>query len=157
MDVMLETIVNFKGLAHRCEWVAEHEGVVWYDDSKGTNVGATLSALVNLGENTGKRVIWIAGGLAKGADFKGLKPAVDTYVKHAILMGEAAPVMAALVNDNNTLVHSMEEAVKAALASAAPGDIVLLSPACASFDMFKSFEERGLAFKNAVKASINAG
>lgn len=145
---MLATLCQFKGLPHRCQWVKEHEGVTWYNDSKATNVGATLAALNGLGPAISGKIILIAGGLAKGADFTLLHDPLKRYVKKMILIGRDAPLL------KNTLAKStaidmsndLKQAVHLAHQTATRGDIVLLSPACASMDMFKNYEERGDIF-----------
>ena len=152
MPAMLTAIVDFKGLEHRCEFVAEVNGVRYYNDSKGTNVGAAVSALRGLA-GSGK-VILIAGGIGKGADFNPLMDALAEAGRAAVFIGEmAAPMMAMLDSRIPAVIsESMSEAVKAAANYAAPGDVVLLSPACASFDMFSNYEHRGREFSSSVAA-----
>lgn len=152
MQAMLDTLKTYKGLPHRCENVAEINGALYIDDSKGTNVGATLAALKGFGDAEPKNLILIAGGQAKGQDFSDLQPAASDFVKHSILFGEDAAQMAETLNTvvDTRIVESLDAAVEQAYQLAAPGDIVLLSPACASFDMFSGFEERGRSFQNAV-------
>ncbi len=151
-EPMLETLREFKGLAHRCQLVRDRHGVRWYNDSKGTNVGATLAAIEGLGPEIEGKLILIAGGVGKNADFSALLPAVKKYVKSAILIGEDAPILAELMNDVVNVQHakSMDEAVSLASQTAQQHDSVLLSPACASFDMFKNFEHRGDVFSQCV-------
>lgn len=153
MDPMLETLTAFKGLAHRCQWVRERKGVCWYNDSKGTNVGATLAALIGLGQVIQGKIILIAGGLGKNADFSPLLPAIKTYVKKVVLIGADALILEKLLRDHVPLEHadSMEKAVHIADQAARAKDSVLLSPACASYDMFKNFEHRGEVFSDCVK------
>ncbi|MCW8955869.1 MAG: UDP-N-acetylmuramoyl-L-alanine--D-glutamate ligase [Gammaproteobacteria bacterium] len=150
--MMLKAIEGFTGLPHRTQWVAETNGVSWFNDSKGTNVGATLAAIEGLTD--GKNLILIAGGLAKDADFSVLKPAVATKVKQMILIGQDAGqielALAGVVEIHHA--ESMQQAVQMAAELADAGDSVLLSPACASFDMFKGFEHRGEVFMAAVEA-----
>jgi UDP-N-acetylmuramoylalanine--D-glutamate ligase len=152
MPAMLTAIVDFKGLEHRCEFVAEVNGVRYYNDSKGTNVGAAVSALRGLA-GSGK-VILIAGGIGKGADFNPLMDALVEAGRAAVFIGEmAAPMMAMLDSRIPAVIsESMPEAVKAAANYAVPGDVVLLSPACASFDMFSNYEHRGREFSSSVSA-----
>jgi len=152
MPAMLTAIVDFKGLEHRCEFVAEVNGVRYYNDSKGTNVGAAVSALRGLA-GSGK-VILIAGGIGKGADFNPLMDALVEAGRAAVFIGEmAAPMMAMLDSRIPAVIsESMSEAVKAAANYAVPGDVVLLSPACASFDMFSNYEHRGREFSSSVAA-----
>jgi UDP-N-acetylmuramoylalanine--D-glutamate ligase len=149
---MCETLRRFPGLPHRCRWVGAWEGVDWYDDSKGTNPGASVAALEGL-RCTG-RVVLIAGGVAKGADFVPLAEPVARRARAVVLMGRDAPLLEAALAGAAPLVHagSMAEAVAAARALAHPGDAVLLSPACASFDQFPGYEARGRAFEAAVAA-----
>lgn len=150
---MLQTLIEFKGLPHRCQLVRERNGVLWYNDSKGTNVGATLAAIEGLGAEIKGKLILIAGGVGKNADFSPLVPAIEKYVKTVVLIGEAAPLLADLIGDRVDIVmgKSMEEAVSLANHAAASGDSVLLSPACASFDMFNNFEQRGDVFSGIVQ------
>ncbi len=149
---MLKTIENFTGLPHRTQWVADIDGVSWFNDSKGTNVGATLAAIDGLTET--RNLILIAGGQAKDADFSVLKPAVSTKVKHIILIGQDAGKIEQAFTDvvAITRAETMEQAVQLASRTAEAGDYVLLSPACASFDMFKGFAHRGDMFVAAVEA-----
>ena len=156
MQVMLDVLREFEGLPHRCQWVASKEGVTFYNDSKGTNPGATIAALEGLGQNLEGRVVLIAGGEGKGADFSGLADPVGTYCRAVILIGRDAPaigeVVATQLDDPRAIckVGSMQQAVLEAFRHARSGDVVLLSPACASFDMFSGFEARGDAFIRAV-------
>lgn len=153
MNKMLEVLREFKGLAHRCQLVRELNGVAWYNDSKGTNIGATLAAMDGLGAEIKGKLILIAGGLGKGADFSTMAPTVAKYVRTAILLGEDAPLLAESFKDACELIHvkNMEEAIERAYQKAHPGDCVLLSPACASFDMFRNFEHRGDVFMELVR------
>lgn len=150
LSSMCETLRSFRGLPHRCEQVASIKGVDYVDDSKGTNVGATEAALTGLGGC--RDIVLIAGGQGKGADFSQLRPAVERHCKQLVLIGEDAPLIQQALADAApvTLCTSLEEAVQAAAAAAEPGDTVLLSPACASFDMFPGFVARGQAFAAAV-------
>lgn len=150
----LEVLKSFTGLAHRCQLVRELERVRWYNDSKGTNVGATLAAILGLGSVIEGKLVLILGGVGKNADFSQLKSAVADYARSVILLGEAADVIqAALANTVEIQrVASMAEAVAKAKLKAKPSDCVLLSPACASLDMFKNFEHRGLVFTELVQA-----
>ena len=152
MAGMLHTLRTFQGLPHRCERVAEISGVHYINDSKGTNVGATEAALRGLGGD--RNVLLIAGGQGKGADFSALEPAVERHCKLLLLLGEDAPLLArALAASVPVLmVASLEEAVTAATERAQRGDVVLLSPACASFDMFTGYVQRGEMFRAAVTA-----
>ncbi len=149
---MLQVLRTFPGLPHRTRFVAEVEGVRWYDDSKGTNPGATIAALEGLAEGGDGRTLLIAGGQAKGADFTELGEAIRRRVAVLILLGEDRERIAAAAGDQvpTVRVDSMEEAVAAAADRAQPGDRVLLSPACASFDQFRNYEHRGQVFQDAV-------
>jgi UDP-N-acetylmuramoylalanine--D-glutamate ligase len=148
---LAKALREFKGLPHRVEPVAESRGVRFYDDSKGTNVGASVAAL------RGFRVpvVLIAGGDGKGQDFAPLAPAVKAHARAVVLIGRDAPsIAAALVKTAVPLARAqtMEEAVEVASALAHEGDAVLLSPACASFDMFTNYGQRGDAFAAAARA-----
>ena len=151
LPAMLDAVRDFSGLPHRCERVAGINGVNWINDSKGTNVGATLAALQGLSENR-RNILLIAGGDGKGADFSPLADAIGRHVKATILMGKSAREIAAVVPAGGTIFYAtgMEAAVSTAARLAQPGDTVLLSPACASTDMFTDFTERGNAFKHCV-------
>ena len=152
MTAMLETLKTYKGLPHRCEHVATINDVMYIDDSKGTNVGATIAALNGFGDNA--NLILIAGGQGKEQNFAQLQKPVKQFVKLVALFGEDAPQIASAL-ENSVQVEqfdSLEDAVSKAAASAESGDIVLFSPACASFDMFSGFEERGRCFQSAVQA-----
>lgn len=152
LDPMLHVLQTFQGLPHRCQLVRELQGVYWYNDSKGTNVGATLAAIQGLGSEIKGKLILIAGGVGKNADFAPLIPPIEKYVKTVVLIGEAAPIMAQLIGDRVEIRFgkTMDEAVVLAKESATVGDSVLLSPACASFDMFSNFEHRGRVFSDIV-------
>lgn len=146
---MLAALREFTGLAHRTQLVAEHRGVRWFDDSKGTNVGATAAAVNGL---PGQLVL-IAGGDGKGQDFTPLRAALIHKVRALVLIGRDAPLIAAAV-DGAVPVHyarDMEQAVALAAQLAQAGESVLLSPACASFDMFSGYEERGAVFAAAAQ------
>lgn len=153
-EPMLETLRRFAGLPHRCQWVGEHQAVSYYDDSKATNVGAALAAIEGLGADIDGKLVLIAGGDGKGADFSGLRTPVSRYCRAVVLLGRDASRLAEALSDAAPLVHvaSLEEAVQRAAEHAEAGDAVLLSPACASLDMFKNFEERGRLFAAAVEA-----
>ncbi len=151
MPSRLAALENFKGLPHRCQLVAEHNEVRWYDDSKGTNVGATVAAVRGLGAE--RDLVLIAGGLSKGADFTPLKGPVARHVRHVVLFGQDAELieraLAGIVAC--TRVQDLKAAVRAAGDAAVPGSAVLFSPACASFDMFENYAARGRAFAAAVR------
>ena len=152
MAAMLETLQSYTGLAHRCQWVRKLDDVDYYNDSKGTNVGATLAAIEGFGgqlQNQQRgRIVLIAGGDGKGADFSELKPAMKQWGKAAVLIGHDREAIASALQPDCTihLENSLAAAVDQARTLAEPGDLVLLSPACASFDMFKGFEDRGDQF-----------
>ena len=150
---MLQTLKAFTGLKHRCQLVVKHQGVAWYNDSKGTNVGATLAAINGLGAAISGKVLLIAGGVGKGQDFSPLSPALAKYGKALILLGEDAEEIDQAVRADIPKVHvsSLVAAVQQAQQLAKEGDAILLSPACASFDMFKHYEDRGEQFVAAVK------
>jgi UDP-N-acetylmuramoylalanine--D-glutamate ligase len=153
MDAMLGTLREFAGLAHRCQWVGERQAVNYYDDSKATNVGAALAAIEGLGADIGGKLVLIAGGDGKGADFTALKKPVGAFCRAVVLLGRDAALLADALGDAAPLikVQTLEEAVQRASELAEVGDAVLLSPACASLDMFKNFEERGRLFAQAVE------
>jgi UDP-N-acetylmuramoylalanine--D-glutamate ligase len=152
MVPMLDCLKRFKGLPHRCENIAEIDGVLYIDDSKGTNVGATVAALNGFGLAERKNIILLAGGVGKDQDFTLLQKPVNQFVAKAFLFGEdAGKIDQALQNAcAKELVDTLPQAVERAHSVARPGDIVLLSPACASFDMFSGFEQRGRCFQQAV-------
>lgn len=152
VPALAKAAIAFSGLEHRCQWVANIRGVNFYNDSKATNVGAAEAAIAGLASGT-KNIVLIAGGQGKGGDFSLLLPAVEKAVKKTFLIGEDARIIAnALEKESCTVVPSLAEAVQQAFAAAASGDVVLLAPACASFDMFRGFEARGQCFIDAVKA-----
>ena len=149
MPVLLEALRSFRGLPHRVERVAEIDGVVYYDDSKGTNVGATVAAL----EGLGRKVVLIAGGEGKGQDFAPLKPAVAKHARAVVLIGRDAPLIASALEVCGVPLlraKDMSDAVWQAAQLAQSGDAVLLSPACASFDMFRDYAHRAEIFVEAV-------
>jgi UDP-N-acetylmuramoylalanine--D-glutamate ligase len=149
---LIEGVKTLKGLPHRCELIAVKAGVRFVNDSKGTNVGATVAALEGLA--AGQNIILIAGGESKGQAFAPLTKAISRYVKHTVLIGrDAAAIDDALEQAaSRSFADSMEAAVRAATKVAKPGDTVLLSPACASLDMYRDYRERGEAFTVAVQA-----
>jgi len=147
MSAMKTSLRNFTGLPHRCELVAEIDGVRFINDSKGTNIGATEAALKGLGG--ARDILLIAGGQAKGADFSQLRQAVARHCRLLILMGEDAPLLRQALSSSApvVMVSSLEEAVSVAAKQAQAGEVVLLSPACASFDMFSGYMQRGEVFR----------
>ncbi len=148
LTTMRETLQKFPGLPHRCQWIAKINDIAWYNDSKGTNVGATKSAIEGLGADNNGKIILIAGGIGKDADFSPLRDTVAKYVRTTILIGKDALPIEQALSGTNKILHatSMADAVVIAKEVAKPADKVLLSPACASFDMFKNFEHRGEVF-----------
>lgn len=149
-----EALRVFPGLPHRSEFVAERAGACWYDDSKGTNPGATIAALDGLIPEEGAgRVVLIAGGEGKGADFRPLCAAVERAARAVVLIGRDAPLIESALSGTVPLIRAanMDEAVAFAAERVEPGDCVLLSPACASFDMFDNYEHRGQVFAEAVR------
>jgi UDP-N-acetylmuramoylalanine--D-glutamate ligase len=155
-DGMRRALRSFTGLPHRCRWVARIDDVDWYDDSKGTNVGASCAAIRGLA--SGRNVILIAGGDGKGQDFAPLADAISAHVKNLVLIGRDGPRIQQAVGDRATLefAEDMADAVAACARAASPGDVVLMSPACASFDMFSDYRARGDAFISAVRAVARA-
>ncbi len=146
---LVPALKSFKGLAHRVEKIAEINGVTYYDDSKGTNVGATVAAL----EGLGCKSVVILGGDGKEQDFAPLKTAVAHHARGVVLMGRDGPkIRAAIAGCGVPMLDAadMTEAVALATHRAQPGDAVLLSPACASFDMFRNYEHRAEVFRAAV-------
>jgi len=156
---LLPALRSFKGLAHRVEKVAEIGGVTYYDDSKGTNVGATVAALEGLG-GVGCKSVVILGGDGKGQDFAPLQDAIARHARGVVLIGRDGPkIRAAITGCRVPLLNAatLEEAVQAAAVRAQPGEAVLLSPACASFDMFRNYEHRAEVFRAAVAALARTG
>ena len=158
---VVDAACRWGGLEHRCELVAEIGGVKWINDSKGTNVGATVAALRGhggIGDDGGDDgdLILIAGGIGKGADFSPLRAPVGERVSHVVLFGRDADAIAAAiagcaeVSMARDLTHAVSIAAAHAHAHARAGRVVLFSPACASFDMFENYEQRGRAFKRLV-------
>ncbi|MCY7376744.1 MAG: UDP-N-acetylmuramoyl-L-alanine--D-glutamate ligase, partial [Pyrinomonadaceae bacterium] len=150
-DSIRETVKNFKGVEHRIEFVAEIEGVKFYNDSKATSVDATLKALEALGEGGGKTIL-ILGGRGKNALYQPLAELIEKSVRKLVLIGEDADNIESQLKNHAEIVRAenMQDAVKKSFYSAESGDAILLAPACASFDMFKSYEERGAIFKTEV-------
>lgn len=151
VSALLHGLRDYAGEPHRVELIAAFDDIEFFDDSKGTNVGATVAALSGLS----KHVVLIAGGDGKGQDFSPLAEPVGQYARAVVLIGRDAPLIReALANTGVTLVDAptLEAAVREAAALAQPGDAVLLSPACASFDMFRNYEHRAQVFHEAVAA-----
>jgi UDP-N-acetylmuramoylalanine--D-glutamate ligase len=156
-EPMLSALRTFAGLPHRCQLVTEISGVRFVDDSKGTNVGATQAALLGLGGD--RNLILLAGGQGKGADFSPLREPVARHCKYLVLLGEDAGLIESTLAGCAPVIHAddMRDAVRKAAAQAVPGDTVLLSPACASLDMFSSYVARGEAFGEAVQSLQGLG
>lgn len=165
MEAMLATLREFAGLKHRCQFVAEQQAVRFYNDSKGTNVGATLAAIEGLGaalsspnpEQPSHKLAVILGGVGKGQDFKPLAPSLARFARAVVLIGEDAPVIETALQPQLELhkvpvIHAqtLAEAVAHCRKATQAGDAVLLSPACASFDMFLNYEDRGVQFEQLV-------
>jgi UDP-N-acetylmuramoylalanine--D-glutamate ligase len=181
-NALLPALRSFRGLPHRVEKVAEFDGVTWYDDSKGTNVGATVAALNGIGgelaaqnsclptpgteagrngppltscDSKIRKIILIAGGDGKAQDFSPLRKAAALHARAAVLIGRDGPLIEKVIGAAGVATENagdMEDAVRRAHALARPGDAVLLSPACASFDMFRNYEHRAQVFVAAVHA-----
>jgi UDP-N-acetylmuramoylalanine--D-glutamate ligase len=153
LDSMITTLKDFPGLEHRCQWVGRHRGVDYFNDSKGTNVGATEAALEGLGPDMDGSIVLMAGGDGKGADFAFLKAAMK-HVKTVVAYGRDKALIEAALSSQVDVIQAedFQQAFDMANDRAKPGDAVLLSPACASFDMFKSFEHRGEVFISMVEA-----
>jgi UDP-N-acetylmuramoylalanine--D-glutamate ligase len=147
---LLPALRDFQGLPHRVERIAEIDGVAWYDDSKGTNVSATVAAL----EGLGRKIVLIAGGDGKGQDFSPLGPALAAHGRTLVLIGrDATRIEAAVADCGVPIIHAqdMDQAVRKAAVAARGGDAVLLSPACASFDMFRNYAHRAEVFALSVR------
>ncbi|MFT5608633.1 MAG: UDP-N-acetylmuramoylalanine--D-glutamate ligase [Parvicella sp.] len=152
---LVRAITSFKGLPHRMQTVCVTAGVAWVNDSKATNIGATSTALQNLEQD----IYWIAGGQGKGADFSELRAAIHNKIKLLVVLGEDAPVIQAALDGLLSIekVDTMQEAVDLAGSRAKTGSVVLLSPACASFDMYDNFEQRGNDFIDCVTTWSDRG
>jgi UDP-N-acetylmuramoylalanine--D-glutamate ligase len=144
-----QTLESFPGLEHRLEFVREKDGVRYYDDSKGTNVGAVVKSLASFGGP----VILLAGGIDKGGDYAPLAPGVKQKVRRLVLFGAAKEIIARALGPltETVIVDDLPTAVRDAAAHARSGDVVLLSPACSSFDQFRNYAERGQMFKALVE------
>jgi len=151
-----KSLLDFKNLPHRCERVGEKDGVLFIDDSKGTNVASTITAITSI---PGRKVV-ILGGRGKGEQYDELAKVVKEHVKAAILLGEEKEAISKALEEakfyNFYFVSSMEEAVSMAFKIADQGEIVLLSPACTSWDMYKNYHERGMHFQKIVKEIVKA-
>ena len=149
LDAIQNILRNFPGLEHRLEWVCNQDGIDFINDSKGTNVGSVCKSLNTFDQP----IILIAGGKDKNIDFSGLKKIIKKKVKYLILIGETKQKFKSILNGNFDYEESdsLVEAVRLAKTKAKKGDVVLLSPACASFDMFEDYIDRGNQFKSIVK------
>jgi len=157
-EAMLRVLARFTGLAHRGELVGEARGIRWFNDSKGTNVGATLAAIAGLGPTLDGRLIWLGGGVGKGADFTPLAEPLARYAREAVVFGADGPRLAEMLAGHVAVTRcdDLQAAMARATAIAEPGDCVLLSPACASLDQFSNYQARGEAFREGVAAWLHA-
>ncbi|WP_263078524.1 UDP-N-acetylmuramoyl-L-alanine--D-glutamate ligase [Endozoicomonas sp. Mp262] len=148
LEPMLNALRRFPGLPHRCQWVAQRNQVNWFNDSKATNVGACTAAINGLGTSIAGKIVLIAGGDGKGADFSELCQPVSRYVRRLVLIGRDASIIESQLSGSVAIsrARTLADAVAIGEHESQPGDAVLLAPACASFDMFKSFEHRGDEF-----------
>ena len=149
---IIRAVEGFRGIAHRIQYAGEKNGVLFYDDSKGTNVDAVMRAL----ESFSQPVVLLLGGRDKEGDFQTLAPLIRRRVKEMVLFGEAREKINGLLGGvvRTTLAATLQEAVETAYGSASPGDVVLLSPGCASFDEFKDYKERGRPLPGMGRATL---
>jgi UDP-N-acetylmuramoylalanine--D-glutamate ligase len=159
IEQLTDVLAKFSGLAHRCAWIAEKNGIQYFNDSKGTNVGSTLAAIEGLASTEKQNIVLIAGGVGKDQDFEPLADACKLSVKQAVLFGRDANVMAKDIGSSADvcITETLAQALLAAEASAQAGDVILFSPACASFDQFKNYVERGEVFEKLVSNALLAG
>jgi UDP-N-acetylmuramoylalanine--D-glutamate ligase len=145
-----KTLEEFPGLEHRLEFVRERNGVRFFNDSKGTNVGAVVKSLASFSAP----VLLLAGGVDKGGSYESLREPVKRKVRRLILFGAAREIISNALGDltETVMVDDLPAAVRDAAEHSGPGDVVLLSPACSSFDMFRNYAERGKAFKSLVQS-----
>lgn len=153
-SAVIDALAQFSGLSHRTQWIRTIDGIEFVNDSKGTNVGATLSALSGLGPAIQGKIVLIAGGQGKGASFLPLREPLAQYARAVVLVGEDAPLIEQAIQGvvPHCCAVSFEEAVMLAKQQAMSGDMVLLSPACASLDLFRDFNHRGEVFTALVEA-----
>ncbi|MCB5161412.1 UDP-N-acetylmuramoyl-L-alanine--D-glutamate ligase [Marinomonas algarum] len=153
-DAVATVLKTFRGLPHRCETVAIKKGVTYINDSKGTNVGATLAAMEGLGSVAQKNILLIAGGDGKGADFKPLVKTIGLLVKKVYLFGKDAEKIAVVLSPDTDVVlfNTLDDIMSSLSEECTEGDIVLFSPACASLDMYQNYEKRGEHFARLVEA-----
>lgn len=158
MPAMLQALREFPGLDHRCQFVRVLDNIEYFNDSKGTNVGAVIASVLGLADDVNK-VILIAGGDSKGADFSPLLPVLKKYARAVVLIGAAAKDIENILGSGVEIycADTMNNAVAIAQSKARPGDRVLLSPACASFDMFDNYQHRGIVFSEAVMNLCSLG
>ncbi len=151
--VLCDVLKSFPGLEHRCQWVREVDQVTWYNDSKGTNVGSTLAAIKGLGDAHKGKIILLLGGQAKGADFSELREPIQQHVRTIILYGQDADQIQEMLKETAPIIRvkTFEEVIHQAQQEAHPQDIILLSPACASWDMFDNYGHRGKVFVELVQ------
>lgn len=152
----LATLREFSGLDHRCQWLGRRHGVDFYNDSKGTNVGSTLAAINGLGPEIKGKIWLLAGGVGKGQDFAPLAPSCQQYAAEVVTFGADGNQIEKAVNAvvATSSFETLDAAFNHALAHAQQGDVILLSPACASFDQFKHYVHRGEYFRNLVEAVL---
>lgn len=153
---VLPALKNFAGLDHRCQWLGRKEGVDFYNDSKGTNVGSTLAAINGLGPEISGKIWLLAGGEGKGQDFTPLAPACAGYVAEVLTYGADATIIANAVSGDCPVSQqeTLQQAFDRACSLADEGDVILLSPACASFDQFKNYVQRGEYFRSLVEGIL---
>lgn len=149
----IEALKNFSGLPYRCQLIKSVNGIRYFNDSKATNVGSTIAALHGLSTPSLKNIILLMGGQSKGQDLSPLAPVVKSTCKRVLVFGEDQALIQAIVTGTDA-IDTMEQGLQEAKATATKGDIVLLSPACASFDQFKNFEDRGRVFNEWVEANV---
>ncbi|MDN5247470.1 MAG: cyanophycin synthetase [Candidatus Cardinium sp.] len=148
-SIIAAALPKFRGLPHRLEWCGAPQGIDCYNDSKSTNVASTLAALASFN----RPIIWIVGGIDKGNDYGPLLPIVRKRVKAIICLGKENSTIIQAFHPLDLPIqetHNLSSAIDSALSMALPGEVILLSPACASFDLFKNFEDRGNQFKDKV-------
>ena len=154
VDIVIAVLKSYQGLSYRCERVLTEDKRIWINDSKGTNVGATLAALESLMEDYAGHIVWLAGGYNKRGDFTVLCPLIESGVREAIFFGSSARLLTQCF-DRKTITHQVNtvgDAVVLAKKLSQPGEIILFSPACASFDQFSNYLERGKVFSDKVLA-----
>lgn len=157
LEDTLDAVRSFSGLAHRCQWLTEVNGIACYNDSKGTNVGSTLAAINGLGASCRGKIWLLAGGVDKGQDFSELIGPIKKYVSETLLFGrDACNIRKDLKDCDSQIFPVMADAYQYALKHAVAGDLILLSPACASFDQFKNYAVRGEYFRQIVEESKEA-